>query len=436
MPPWPHAFPPRSPQLLHPHPGLDYTSTTSLSVVSSFGWGAGFFGGNKDKKPTGQQQPTPLDGPCLAKAQEYARGGSTAPTFLAYLKKHAAQNKGQTLDQLVAAAAAAVPNEARRALLLKTHASLTSSSQASNMGKFTSTSSSSSSSRSTPAAPNAGMMLGDSNYRLLSAGSTGPRISSGKSAVLDAVAVDGGGKSRPMKAKLSKNLVALRREADNLQALRATGSGGKNSVIQVMDFLENYDRRGSHALVMEAGEEDLVGRVKRGGALKRGELKKVCVAVLEVLAALEKKKLVWTDLRAPNLVLVGGKIKAIDLESAVGVGEKPVDCTPEVTPPEVARLYAAGQLTSARVALSYDVWSLGILLLFLGSGGKQLLDGEAPSRVMASLATLTQDKVVAQVDKVLLPTDAKTAALVKKLLAVDPSKRPTVAALKREMLFF
>lgn len=31
--------------------------------------------------------------------------------------------------------------------------------------------------------------------------------------------------------------------------------------------------------------------------------------------------------------------QAIDLESAVSIGSKPVDCSPESTPPEVARLY-------------------------------------------------------------------------------------------------
>jgi serine/threonine protein kinase len=361
----------------------------------------------------------------------------TAATLVAFLKKYSSEKKGQTLDQLVASAAVAVANESRRAMLLKTYASLSTSAQKSSMNKFSSSSAgAAASSSSSPSSSAAGAMLGE-KYRLLSTGSQGPRISSGKSAVVDAVAIDNN-KNTVLKAKLSRNLVALQREADNLKALRGVGAGARKAVIEVFDFLENYDGRGSHAVVMEAGEEDLVGSVRRGGALSRKELKKACAAVVEVLVALERKQLVWTDLRASNFVVMpakgGGGVKAIDLESAVPVGEKPVDCTPEVTPPEVALLYVQGRLTQAVVATSYDVWSLGILLLFLASGGKNLFDGEASSRVMASLASATQEKVEGQVEK--LVSDAKTAAFIKKLLVVDPRQRPSVGTIKKNLLFF
>eukprot|EP00624_Nannochloropsis_granulata_P003459 evm.model.NODE_27517_length_20774_cov_18.322662.8 len=362
----------------------------------------------------------------------------TAATLVAFLKKYSTEKKGQSLDQLVASAAVAVPNQSRRAMLLKTYDSLSTSTQKASMNKFSSSSAGASSSSSSSSSNAGGAMLGE-KYSLLNTGSQGPRISSGKSAVVDAVAV-GNSPKNVLKAKLSRNLVALRREADNLKALRAVGAGARKSVIEVFDFLENYDGRGSHALIMEAGKDDLVGRVKKGGSLSRKDLKKACAVVVEVLGALEKKQLVWTDLRASNFVVMPGKglgegqIKAIDLESAVPVGGTPVDCTPEVTPPEIARLYVQGRLTQAVAVTSYDVWSLGILLLFLASGGKNLFDGEASSRVMASLASVTQEKVEGQVEK--LVSDAKTAAFIKKLLVVDPRQRPGVAAIKAKLLFF
>ena len=416
------------------------SSSTSLSAVLN--WKGGLFRKNNDNN----NQPTPppqLNGACLAKVQDYTRGACTAATLLTFLEKQATQDKSLTLDALVTAAAATIPNEARKALLLKTHTSLTTSTQAANMSKFSSSSSLSRSTSSTLTTSDANLLA--NKYRLLNPGSQGPRVSSGKSAVLDAVRTTGNtnNKTPTLKVKLSKNLPALSREADNIKILRATGNGARNSVIEVVDFLENYDKRGSHALVMEAGEEDLVSLVKRsgggggGGGLPRATIKKICASVLEVLGALDKKQLVWTDLRPSNLVMVKGKVKAIDLEGAVGVGEKPVDCTPEVTPPEVARLYVSGKLTQARVATSYDVWSFGVFVLFLATGGKQLFDGEAASRVMVSLASLTQEKVEAEVERLLPgPKEKKVAALVKKALAVDPARRPTVGALKREMLFF
>lgn len=160
----------------------------------------------------------------------------------------------------------------------------------------------------------------------------------------------------------------------------------------------------------------------------------ICAAALAVLGALEKQQLVWTDLRASNLVRVGpkGEVKAIDLEGAVPVGERPVDCTPEVTPPEVARLYVAGKLSQARVALGYDVWSLGCLVLFLASGGKTLFHGAPPNKVMLSMAMLTPEGVKAELAR-LVPGDARTRAFLERVLVVDPAKRPTLAALRRDL---
>jgi hypothetical protein len=46
----------------------------------------------------------------------------------------------------------------------------------------------------------------------------------------------------PLKAKLSRNLEAMRREADNLEALRNRGGrAAANGVIRVEAYFENYD---------------------------------------------------------------------------------------------------------------------------------------------------------------------------------------------------
>lgn len=152
------------------------------------------------------------------------------------------------------------------------------------------------------------------------------------------------------------------------------------------------------------------------------------------MSSLEKQKLVWTDLRPSNLVTVKGKVKAIDLESAVELGSKPVDCTPEVTPPEIAQLYVSGKLTQARVQQAYDVWSFGMLVLFLATGGKQLFDASPSNsgRVMLGTATLTPETIKAEINR-LLPGDAKTAAFLQRVLVVDPAKRPALGSLRRDL---
>lgn len=56
---------------------------------------------------------------------QYARGATTAPALLAFLKAQAAKDKkGPSLDDMVALAAALVPDGNKRALLLNSYRSV------------------------------------------------------------------------------------------------------------------------------------------------------------------------------------------------------------------------------------------------------------------------------------------------------------------------
>jgi serine/threonine protein kinase len=160
----------------------------------------------------------------------------------------------------------------------------------------------------------------------------------------------------------------------------------------------------------------------------------MCNSVLNVLEGLERVGLCWTDLRPENLVLVGGKLKAIDLESAVPLGARPVDCTPETTPPEVAGLYVSGRLAQARVDAKYDVWSFGVLMVYLASGGKTLYEGDQPGRIMQDMTTLTPQKMQQRIGSA-VGNDARLRRVLESILVVDPEQRPTIKAVKGKWFF-
>jgi serine/threonine protein kinase len=156
-----------------------------------------------------------------------------------------------------------------------------------------------------------------------------------------------------------------------------------------------------------------------------------------VLSVLEASALVWTDMRPQNFVtLARGRsfsLKAIDWESAVPQGSRPVDCTPETTPPETAALYVSGALGRAVVGPQYDVWSFGLLVLFMATG-RLFFEDEAPARVMQRVATLTQAQVDARIAE-LAGRDRFLVPLLGKILRVDPQERPTLGKIRRQWFF-
>jgi len=165
--------------------------------------------------------------------------------------------------------------------------------------------------------------------------------------------------------------------------------------------------------------------------------------VLDVLSSLEAAKLVWTDLRSQNFIVMPGgrRVKAIDLESAVKIGERPVDCSLEVTPPEISGLYANGQLRDAVAFPAYDVWSFGILLYTMATGndflsGKNDLSLKAMQRAAAISPSyrLSQEAIDERVRKDV--ADPALAKVILRILRLDSRQRPSASDLRRDWFFF
>merc|ERR1712046_504946 len=109
-----------------------------------------------------------------------------------------------------------------------------------------------------------------------------------------------------------------------------------------------------------------------------GTLRAALYSVSRCMEAIHSSRLVWTDLMTENFVVVGEDgdseaegaivVKAIDLESAMKVGENPIDYTPEATPPEFAKEFLSGDPHSFVLNYSFDVWSFEMLAHELATG--------------------------------------------------------------------
>lgn len=151
-------------------------------------------------------------------------------------------------------------------------------------------------------------------------------------------------------------------------------------------------------IIMESGAIDLKRASAQLGPLRGADLVRVAKSMASSVAKIQGKGLVWTDLKTDNYVFIAASgsntdstdyfspaftCKAIDLESAVGVGKPIVDFSPEIAAPEQVNLLLGGELSSqGGRATDYtlavaepilarkesDIWALGISILHMYLG--------------------------------------------------------------------
>ena len=132
-------------------------------------------------------------------------------------------------------------------------------------------------------------------------------------------------------------------------------------------------------------------------------------------------------MKTENFVVVpNGDVKGIDLESAMPIGDYPVDYSPEACPPEFAAAFLQGDGPYFELGTSYDVWSLGMLMLEL-STGRGYFDGKTPAQITKQLRDMDDDSMAMDLEGFFseLPSREKQLEdLIKRCLRKDPSKRP------------
>jgi len=233
----------------------------------------------------------------------------------------------------------------------------------------------------------------------------------------------------PVCMKISTNLEAISREYENYRKLSFLGIWETGRFVRCYEFfpVAGYDKPLSDqcALAIERGSRDLKSFLSSRGRLENKELRDACVSATQCVQALHNAGLVWTDMKTENFVVMpNGEVKGIDLESAMPIGDYPVDYSPEACPPEFAKAFLAGEGPYFELETSYDVWSLGMLMLEL-STGRGYFDGKNPAQITKHLRDLGDGTEVMDLENV--ECDERLKDLIRRCLQQDRRKRPNTA---------
>lgn len=260
------------------------------------------------------------------------------------------------------------------------------------------------------------------------------RSTSGKSSIWEAYKTDDStglppSNAAPVCLKVSTNLEAISREYENYRKLSFLGIWETGRFVRCYEFfpVAGYDRkyRNQCALAMEKGSKDLKSFLNSKGRLEGKELRDACVSATQCVQALHNAGLVWTDMKTENFVVMpSGAVKGIDLESAMPIGDYPVDYSPEACPPEFARAFLEGDGPYFELRTSYDVWSLGMLMLEL-STGRGYFDRKTPAQITKELRDMDDAKLATDLED--YECDEKLKDLITRCLQKDSKKRPNTA---------
>lgn len=262
------------------------------------------------------------------------------------------------------------------------------------------------------------------------------RSTSGKSTIWSGYRAgkDGLPEGKKYTVKTSTNFEAMVRESENYDLITATGLT-RGQFVEKIDFFSNagpqspFDKQ--CALVIEYGQKDLRQLLaeRNYDGLEGRSLREAAVALVECVRAVHASKLVWTDCKTENFVILSDDlgfeeslegVKGIDLESAIPFGENPVDFSPEACPPEFADAFVNGDPFDFTLDYSYDIWSLGMLLYELSTGESYFSD-KSPAQLTKILADVKNLDINLNGVK-----DRRLKDLISKCLQKNPKRRPTI----------
>jgi serine/threonine protein kinase len=262
---------------------------------------------------------------------------------------------------------------------------------------------------------------------------TPQKSTSGRSQIWTAYRMDKNGlpTGEPLAVKTSSDFERLKGEFTNYK--KCAGGVFAGRFVKLIDYLPvagtDGPFQGQSAIVVERGETNLKEYFKKSrGGLKGKALRDAASAGAQCLKAVHSSRLVWTDMKLENFVLInddsgsggGFEIKGIDLESVCPVRDNPIDYSPESCPPEFAKDLLAGVGVDFVLEFSYDIWSFGVMLYELSTGSSPY-GNRGPSVVTKLLASPDFTVDVSSIK------DDKMRDLVSQCLQTDPKKRLNIA---------
>jgi len=256
---------------------------------------------------------------------------------------------------------------------------------------------------------------------------------SGKSSICEAYKTEGATglpreNATPVCMKISDNFVAISREYENYRKLSFFGMAAGEFVKCYQFFpVAGYDLpyQNQCALVIEKGDQDLKTFLNSKGKLEGKLLRDACESATKCAQALHKAGMVWTDMKTENFVVMSnGDVKGIDLESSMPINDYPVDYSPEACPPEFAKALLEGDGLYFPLDGSYDVWSLGMLMLEL-STGRGYFDNKTPAQITKLLRDMDDETMSNHLEGI--ECDDRLKDLIGRCLQKNPKKRPNTA---------
>eukprot|EP00930_Biecheleria_cincta_P018341 TRINITY_DN14324_c0_g2_i1.p1 TRINITY_DN14324_c0_g2~~TRINITY_DN14324_c0_g2_i1.p1 ORF type:complete len:839 (-),score=158.42 TRINITY_DN14324_c0_g2_i1:106-2622(-) len=224
----------------------------------------------------------------------------------------------------------------------------------------------------------------------------------------------------------AKQLEAFQNEVVLLQQLR-----GCEYVIQVEDA--EVDReKGRINIVMEAGDMDLGRFLQSEPKLNLAQMQHLWRQMLEAVQVIHQERIVHSDLKPGNFLLVNGRLKVIDFGIAKKISNDTTNISRDASvgtlsymAPEAVK---QGQLKLGRAS---DIWSLGIILYQMAYGHPPFAHLEPMQRLLrlndpALCIQFPPDHRLAGHSSL---TQAHLTDVLSRCLHRDPRRRPSLPEL-------
>ncbi|KAF0977972.1 hypothetical protein FDP41_003294 [Naegleria fowleri] len=231
-------------------------------------------------------------------------------------------------------------------------------------------------------------------------------------------------------------------EAKLLESLREDDVN--NNIIRLIDYEHRPHRsRDEILLVMELGSNDfntILKKHNKDNPFTVDELKQYWRQMLEAVAFIHSKKIVHTDIKPSNFLLVNGKLKLIDFgiakvpehENTQNISRNTIVGTLNFLPPESFKNHVVNDgTTKYKFGPPGDIWSLGIMLYQTIYHKTPYSDIQDHIKKISLITDENSEIFFPPVDE----QYQEAVSLLKSILVKDPSKRPSIQTILQHSFF-